>query len=213
LRPGRVFLLAVLLTGCAQPERAPEAPAREPAIAPLPALPASFESVPPCPACAAVTLTLRKDGGFLLRERVGNTEFSDFGRWTLAADGTLTLQGERERRRYAPRTNGALDDLDGGGPLLPKAAITPIRGPFRMIGLYDGTTFKDCRTGISWPVDDSRAGGSLREDYRRSAPGLAGRPALVSIDARFDEEDPAREEVHIQRIPAILSATACPAPQ
>jgi hypothetical protein len=213
LRLSRALLLAVLLSACAQPGRAPDAPAPLP-VAALPPLPASFESIAMCSTCGSVALILRKDGGFLLRERVGRSDFSDFGRWTLLADGTISLQGEREKRRYAPRADGSLDALEGGdGKLMPKATIEPIRGPFRMVGLYDGRSFKDCRTGIAWPIDDSRAGGSLREDYRKSAPGLAGQPALVAIDARFDEEDPAREEVRIQRIPAILSATACPARQ
>jgi hypothetical protein len=206
-------LLAVLLGACAQPGRAPDAPAPLP-VAALPPLPASFESVPACPTCGNVALVLRKDGGFLLRERVGRSDFSDFGRWTLLPDRTLSLQGGREKRRYAPRADGSLDALEGGdGTLLPKGAIEPIRGPFRMTGLYDGRTFKDCRTGLAWPLDDSRAGGSLREQYLKSPPGLAGQPALVAIDARFDEEDPAREEVRILRLPAILSATACPAAQ
>ena len=41
----------------------------------------------------------------------------------------------------------------------------------------------------------------------------AGQPALAVIDARFDEKDPALEEIRIPRLPAILSATACPAAQ
>ncbi len=222
LRRFRSLLLAVLRSACAtvllgacaqQPGRAPEAPAPLP-VAALPPLPASFESVPACPSCGSVALILRKDGGFLLRERVGRSDFSDFGRWTLLADGTISLQGGREKRRYAPRADGSLDALEGGdGSLKPKGTIEPIRGPFRMTGLYDGRTFKDCRTGIAWPLDDSRAGGSLRDEYLKSAPGLAGQPALVAIDARFDEEDPSREEVRILRLPAILSATACPAAQ
>ena len=40
-----------------------------------------------------------------------------------------------------------------------------------------------------------------------------GKPALVAIDARFDEQGTAREEVHIQRIPTILPGTACPGSQ
>jgi hypothetical protein len=207
----RALLLVFLLSACAQPGRAPEAPAPLP-VAVLPPLPASFESTPACATCASVALILRKDGGFLLRERIGRSDFSDFGRWTLLPDRTISLQGAREKRRYAPRADGTLDALEGGdGTLRPKAAIEPILGPFRMTGLYDGTTFKDCRTGIAWPLDDSRAGGSLREEYLKSAPGVAGQPALVAIDARFDEEDPSREEVRILRLPAILSATACPA--
>jgi hypothetical protein len=204
---------SVLLAACAQPGRAPDAPPPLP-VAALPPLPASFESTPACATCGSVALILRKDGGFLLRERIGRSDFSDFGRWTLLPDRTISLQGGREKRRYAPRADGSLDALEGGdGTLWPKAAIEPIRGPFRMTGLYDGRTFRDCRTGIAWPLDDSRAGGSLREQYLKSAPGLAGQPALVAIDARFDEEDPSREEVRILRLPAILSATACPAAQ
>jgi len=42
---------------------------------------------------------------------------------------------------------------------VPKAAIEPIRGPFRMTGLYDGATFKDCAPA-SAGVDDSRASGA-----------------------------------------------------
>jgi len=213
LRPFRAFLLAVLLSACAQPERAPDAPAPLP-VAALPPLPASFESIPACPTCGSVALILRKDGGFLLRERVGRSDFSDFGRWSLLADGTISLQGEREKRRYAPRADGSLDALEGGGgDLMPKGAIEPIRGPFRLTGLYDGATFKDCRTGLAWPVDDSQAGGGLKREYLKTEAGMEGKPALVAIDARFDEEGTAREEVHIQRIPTILAGTACPASQ
>src|SRR5258706_6388512 len=96
LQSARAILLGacatVLLGACAQqPGRAPEAPAPLP-VAALPPLPASFESVPACPSCGSVALILRKDGGFLLRERVGRSDFSDFGRWTLLAAGTISLQ-------------------------------------------------------------------------------------------------------------------------
>ena len=212
MRLSSAFLLAALLTSCAQPGREAAAPPPPLPIATLPSLPASFESAPICPTCGGVTLTLRPDGSFLLRQRLGTSDFSDFGRWTLLADGTLSLQGERGKRRYAPRANGTLDDLEGGGgDLLPNAAVEPIRGPFRMTGLYDGATFKDCRTGITWPLDDSRAGGSLKRDYLESAAGKAGRAALVALDARLDVEgSPPREAVHVQRLPAVLSESACP---
>jgi hypothetical protein len=143
---------------------------------------------------------------------VGPSEFYDFGRWQLSgADGLLFLEGGREAARYLIAAPDTLQAQDGtqGGDLKRKPQLEDLRGPFRLNGLYDGATFKECRTGIAWPVDDSRAGGSLKQDYQKSAPGKAGKAALVSIDARF-VLDGGREEVRIQRLPAILDATACP---
>jgi hypothetical protein len=159
-----------------------------------------------------VTLTLRADGAYVVRQILGPSEFYDFGRWQLSpADGLLFLEGDRGALRYRLASPDALEAQDGvqGGDLKRVPAVEPLRGPFRLTGLYDGTTFKECRTGLAWPVDDSRAGGGLKADYRRSAPGIEGKPALVAVDARFDQEG-GREEVHIQRLPAILGATACP---
>jgi hypothetical protein len=202
-------LLATLLAGCAQVPGAPSGAAPA-ASAALDGLPATFESTQAC--CVKVTLTLRPDGAYTVRQILGPSEFYDFGRWQFsAADGLLFLEGGRDSLRYllpAPDTLKAQDGAQGGD-LKRKPAVESLRGPFRLTGLYDGTTFKECRTGLAWPVDDSRAGGSLKDDYRRSAPGMKGRPALVAIDVRFDQEG-GREEVHIQRLPAILDASACP---
>jgi len=202
-------LAAALAAGCAQGPNAPSGTSpREPVA--LGGLPASFETAQDC--CVKITLNLRPDGAYAIRQVLGPSEFYDFGRWQLSsADGLLFLEGGRDAPRYLVSTPDTLQAQDGtqGGDLKRKPQIEDLRGPFRLNGLYDGTTFKECRTGIAWPVDDSRAGGSLRQDYLKSMPGLAGKPALVSIDARF-VADGGREEVRIQRLPAILDATACP---
>ena len=202
-------LAAALAAACAQVPHAPTARApREPVA--LGALPASFETVQDC--CVKVTLNLRPDGAYAMRQVLGPSEFYDFGRWQLSsADGLLFLEGGRDAPRYLVSAPDTLQAQEGtqGGELKRKPQLEALRGPFRLDGLYDGATFKECRTGIAWPVDDSRAGGSLKQDYLRSAPGAAGKPALVSIDARF-VQDGGREEVRIQRLPAILDATACP---
>ena len=205
-----IALLAALAAGCAQGPVAPSsggAPARH---ATLPPLPASFESTQDC--CVKITLNLRPDGAYAMRQVFGPSEFYDFGRWQLSSsDGLLFLEGGRDAQRYLVSATDTLRAQDGtqGGDLKRKPQLEDLRGPFRLNGLYDGATFKECRTGIAWPVDDSRAGGSLKQDYQNSAPGKAGKPALVSIDARF-VLDGGREEVRIQRLPAILDATACP---
>jgi hypothetical protein len=206
-----VLLLA--LAACAQqPREASETPESRPIVAPLPALPATYGGASNCAGCGAVTLLLRPDGAFLLRERIGPSEFSDFGRWSRLPDGTLELQGSRDaKRRYAPRPDGSLEVLEGPGDRLRRQeGAQPIRGPFRMVGLYDGRSFRDCSTGLAWPLDESRAGAELMRAYRGSPAGAAGRPALVSIDARLENEGTAQEQIRVQRIPAVLSGSACP---
>jgi NlpE C-terminal OB domain len=204
-------LLLVLFAGCAQQPGAPDA--RNEAD-PLARLPATFENSPSCPACLRVTLTLRPDGSYAARERLASSEFYDFGRWQASQpQGILFLEGDRfGTLRYLLRSADTLSADDGvqGGDLTRRAQVEKLPGPFRLTGLYDGARFKDCRTGLAWPVDDSRAGGGLKREYLATEAGKAGKPALVAIDARFDEEGTSREEVHIQRIPAILSGSACP---
>ena len=43
--------------------------------------------------------------------------------------------------------------------------MEPLRGPFRMIGLYDGATFKECLTGLAWPLAQTRAAETLKGEF------------------------------------------------
>jgi NlpE C-terminal OB domain len=214
LRRYRSLAVLLFLAGCAQQPGEPGVAGSDGGGDPLARLPATFENVPSCPACLRVTLTLRLGGSYAVRERLASSEFYDFGRWELSrAEGLLSLEGGRfDARRYLLRSPDTLAAQQGvqGGDLKRRPEVEKLRGPFRLTGLYDGATFKDCSTGLVWPVDDSQAGGGLKREYLKTEAGMAGKPALVSIDARFDEEGTAREEVHIQRIPAILSGAACP---
>jgi hypothetical protein len=199
----------VFAAGCAS-QPSPETQQQQ-QTSPLAGLPATFANTPGCEGCLGVTLTLRPDGAYLVRERLGGSEFYDFGRWREDAGGLLLEGGRDAPRRYVLLPPDTLDSQAGtqGGNLKRQARVEPLRGPFRLTGLYDGAKFRECRTGLTWPVDDSRAAGSLKEDYLRSAAGRAGKPALVAADARF-ENDGGREEVRIQRFPAILAANNCP---
>src|SRR5512134_3259746 len=149
----------LVLAACAQAPERPATPVEEakpPAT--LGPLPATYVSQPGCPGCLAATITLRPDGGFLLRDQLGASEFYDFGRWRLA-DGTLELAGDRDKRTYPLAS------------LRRAVKVEALRGPFRMVGLYDGARFKECLTGISWGFADTRAADTLKREFQKRPRG------------------------------------------
>jgi hypothetical protein len=196
----------LLLAGCAQaPTEEKSVPAESPPAAALPALPATYVNKPGCPGCLEVTLTLRADGSYFVREILGASEFYDFGRWRHA-DGVLELVGGRDApRRYVLRES-ALDSQAGtqGGDLTRAPRLEKLRGPFRLTGLYDGATFRECRTGLAWQLDQTRAAAALKEEYLKRLE----KPALVMLDAQFEG---APEVLRVLRPAAVLNARACPA--
>jgi len=174
---------------------------------PLAALPATFANTPSCDGCLGVTLTLRPDGAYLVRERLGAAEFYDFGRWREGPQGLLLQGGRDAPRRYALQPPDTLDALEGtqGGNLLRQAKTEPLRGSFRFVGRYDGAAFRECRTGLAWPLGDSRPGERLKEELAEKK--LAA--SLVAIDGRL--EDRAGGEVLVVQRPAtLLTGERCP---
>jgi hypothetical protein len=201
-------LLLVLAVGCASSESPGEmTPERSPSPSPLAALPATFANAPSCDGCLGLTLTLRPDGAYLVRERVGGSEFYDFGRWSQRPDGLLLEGGRDAPRRYALQPPDVLDSLEGtqGGNLKRQAQVEPLRGPFRVLGTYDGKLFRECRTGLAWTLGDSRPGERLKED-------LADKKlhtSLVAIDGRFEAQG-GREVLVVQRPASLLTGERCP---
>jgi NlpE C-terminal OB domain len=175
-----------LLLGCAQPPiEAPRAPVPDKPVE-LPQLPATFVSPS---GCQAATVTLRPDGSFLLRDQLGASEFYDFGRWRLA-NGRLELAGDRDTRTYS------LANLRRA----PKVEV--LRGPFRMVGLYDGATFTECRTQLKWPLSATRAADVLKQEYVKGP----GKPALVALDAQFEGSP---ETLRVLRPASLLDKNSC----
>jgi hypothetical protein len=174
---------------------------------PLAQLPATFANTPGCEGCLALTLTLRPDGAYLVRERLGGSEFYDFGRWRADADGLLLEGGRDAPRRYALLPPDTLDSLAGtpGGNLRRQAQIEALRGPFRVVGRYDGSAFRECRTGLAWPLGESRPGERLKEELAEKK--LAA--SLVAIDGRF-EPQAGREVLVVQRPATLLTGERCP---
>ena len=182
--------MVILLLGCAQRPPAQDEEEKASAPEPLPPLPVTYVSDAGCPGCLAVTLTLRPDGGYLLRDQLGASEFYDFGRWRYV-DGVLHLAGERDARRYQLRH------------LRKSAEVEQLRGPFRMVGLYDGDTFKECLTGIAWRLADTRAAQTLKGELLKGQ----GSAVLVALDAQLEGTP---EMLRVFRPAAVLDAGSCP---
>jgi hypothetical protein len=179
---------ALLAAACASPPAVKDR--AKPPPEPLPPLPATFINDPDCPGCLAVTLTLRPDGAYLVRDRLGASEFYDFGRWRYA-DGTLELAGGRDTRRYP------LESLRNS------LQVERLRGPFRLVGVYDGATFKECRTGVAWRLADTRAAKLLQEEVSKQESS----PALVALDAQLEGTP---ETLRVFRPATVLDARSCP---
>ncbi|HJS77469.1 MAG TPA: hypothetical protein VJ778_08675 [Burkholderiales bacterium] len=188
-RFSRWVAAAVFVAACAQQQPAPRDEPEPPPQA-LPPLPATLVDEPDCPGCLAVTLTLRPDGAYLLRDQLGASEFYDFGRWRYA-DGVLELTGDRDTRRYR------LEKLKKS------SQIEQLRGPFRMVGVYDGATFKECRTGLAWRLTDTRAAQALKGEVVKAQ----GNQVLVALDAQFEGSP---EMLQVFRPAAVLDARGCP---
>jgi hypothetical protein len=205
-----VFFLVLLAACAAQPGR--EVPQQTaPQASPIAQLPASFANTPGCDGCLALALTLRPDGAYLVRERLGGSEFYDFGRWREEADG-LVLEGGRDApRRYALVPPDLLDSLAGtpGGNLRRQAQIESLRGPFRVVGRYDGAAFRECRTGLAWPLGESRPGDRLKEQFAELRADKKLAETLVAIDGRF-EPQAGREVLVVQRQATLLTGQRCP---
>jgi hypothetical protein len=153
-------------------------------------LPATYVNDADCPGCLEVTLTLRPDGAYLLRDQLGASEFYDFGRWRYA-EGVLELAGDRDTRRYPLRN------------FRQRAQVEPLRGPFRMVGRYDGSTFRECRTGIAWPLAPTRAAETLKEEFVKGQ----GATVLVALDAQLEGKP---EVLRVFRPASLLDARSCP---
>ena len=182
--------MAVLLLAACAREPAPRQESKPPPPPALPPLPATLVHEPECPGCLAVTMTLRPDGAFLLRDQLGASEFYDFGRWRYA-EGTLELAGDRDTRRYELKN------------LRETPQVERLRGPFRLVGVYDGAMFKECRTGLAWKLADTRAAEGLKDQIVKAQ----GNPVLVALDAQFEGSP---EVLRVFRPPAVLDARACP---
>src|SRR5580765_7799207 len=192
-----------LLLACCGPAMAASA---------LGSLPATFSGVLPCADCTGiqVQLNLLPESAYVqrmtYRRDAHDDSWYELGAWSLLSDGrTLLLTGDREGGAYwAVTATGALRKLDREGnridsnlpyELSRRPRLESIEPRAKMQGMFrylaDAARFRECRSGLQWPVAMSEDYLALEKAYgaRRTAPGAE---LLVSLNGRV-EQRPRRE--------------------
>jgi len=199
-----VFALLALTLRCAPACAAPDAAKVTGAGSTL-ALPATYAGLLPCGDCVGirVQLNLLPGGAYMERMtylREGRDDgYYDLGAWSLSGDGTITLHGGREGdARWAVKDARTLRKLDRRGrsiessppsELRRSAGVEPMEPRVKLSGMFrymaDAARFRDCGSGLQWPVEMSGDYRTLERVYiaRRTAPGAE---LLVSLQARIE---------------------------
>ena len=172
---------------------------------PLGALPATYTGLIPCADCAGIRYQIDLLPGSAFAQRMsylrnGRDEtYYELGAWSLSADGrTLVLDGGRDVSFWALHDAKTLRKLDvQGDPIVSTlpyelrrtTGVPPVEPRLRLQGMFriraDAPRFRDCRSGLEWPVARSDDFPALERAYaeRRSGPGAELR---VTFDARIE---------------------------
>ncbi len=210
------LLLAVLpAAGCGEADRHTADVTASPAPAPAPGL---WQGTFPCTDCPGidVTLWLRPDGGFFLRQHYladdGDERYYALGRWVWDEEqAVLRLRGSGPERWFERTTDGRLamqvpsdlpHRLERRGDLVPFTDTVTVEGEYEGAG----RRFRECRSGLAWPV--ARAG-----DYRRLVHQYGrvprGELALLTIRGRLEPTDDG-ETLVIEELVQLKPGRGCP---
>jgi copper homeostasis protein (lipoprotein) len=210
------------------------APRRE-RVAPRPGIAGTYEGFLPCADCAGIRyqLNLLADGAYMQRMtylRDGHDDsFYEVGGWSLSPHARiLTLDGGRNGNAYwAVRDRGTLLKLDGAGnpirssapyELERRAELEPMEPRLKLSGMFryvaDAPRFRECRSGLEWPVAMSDDYAALERAYGRHRPE-PGADLLVSVkgrvEARSRMEGPgAQTALVVEKFLAAKPGESCP---
>jgi heat shock protein HslJ len=168
--------------------------------------PATFTGLLPCADCPGIRyqINLLPGGAYMLRRtylRDGHDDsYYELGAWSLSGEGgTITLGGGREGNDYwAVVDTQTLRKLDKKGrpidsklpyDLTRAPAVEPIEPRLKLSGMFrymaDAARFRECRSGLEWPVAMSHDYLALERSY--AARAEPGSDLLVSLRGRIEE--------------------------
>lgn len=165
-------------------------------------LPASFEGVLPCGNCEGIEtrITLRPDNTYFMSKtylgKDGPNKSNDLGRWLISQFGKiLILKGQRSEIQYFRYTSPnelTMLDLDARTIFSPlnytlsraknvaefNLKLFPLNGLFKYQA--DAGRFKECVSGLDFPVAQSGENAKLEAAYSAQALG-AGQAIFASV--------------------------------
>jgi copper homeostasis protein (lipoprotein) len=203
----------------------------EPARTPMPqTLAGVYSGEFPCSNCASIeaTLWLRADGAFVLRQKLfddaaapsdasrGPSTTYGLGHWSwddVAAE--VVLRGRGPERRLAVGDDGALE-LRVASPVEHVLARDVTAPPFNDRLVLDGesavsengASFKECSTGLTFPIADAGAYRELRRKYRTM--NARGKVALTTVEGHLVQSaSTTSERLVVDKFIAIKPGTGC----
>jgi copper homeostasis protein (lipoprotein) len=168
-------------------------------------LPATFVGLVPCSDCVGTRYRIDLLPGNAYIQRVtylretNDASYYEIGAWSLSGDRRLTLEPGRGSKSYWGVGAGTLHQLGARGEPIdsrPAYELTRISDPDPMVprvelsGMFrymaDASRFRDCRSGLEWPVSMSDDYQALERAHtsRRSSPGSE---LLVSLRGRIED--------------------------
>jgi uncharacterized lipoprotein YbaY/heat shock protein HslJ/uncharacterized lipoprotein NlpE involved in copper resistance len=202
---GRVGKVAIIMhrAPAVRVDREPEAPPE--AGSPLGRLPATFVGLLPCVDCVGLRYQINLMPGHAYMQKSthlrdgSDQSFYELGVWSLSDDDhTLTLDGGRRSPARWVVQGASLRKLDAAGhpiegdpshELTRRASVEPMEPRVRLTGMFsymaDAARFRDCKTGLRWPVDMSGDYRALERAYtaRRRKPGAE---LMASVEGRLE---------------------------
>ncbi len=191
----------------------------------------------PCADCRSrnLTVTLFADKTFRLKrvsigvQGGGNKTEYDLGRWSGKGDRLVLNNGQKwpmqfryvsgkEIRMLDQRGNEIVSKLDYS--LRKTSFVDMLSGPMTMNGMFrymaDAFTFRECKTGKSYPLVFQSPNVSVERQYLALRPG-AGKPLLATLKGRFVMRKPEagaapREHIIVQKFKRFWPGGTCKNP-
>jgi hypothetical protein len=194
-------------------------------------LPGVYSGEFPCSNCAAIeaTLWLRPDGRFFLRQKFVDDAANappqapsatyGLGRWSWDEISAETvLRGAGPERRLSVRDDTRLE-LRVASPLEHVLARDTTEPRFEDRLTLDGesaltergATFKECLTGLTFPVAETGAYRDLRRHHRTM--NARGKVALTSVEAHLvavEGSSPPSERLVVDELLGLKPGKGCP---
>lgn len=213
-----ISILALGVAACGGGDGTPQDDGRAAAPAPRPGL---WQGRFPCADCPGieVTLWLRPDGAFFLRQHYladdgGGERYYGIGRWVWdEAEPALRLRSGGPERVYDHPEPGLLTmrvasdlahRLERSGDLVPFTDTIMLEGEYRVAG--GERRFRECRSGLAWPIVP-------RGDYRRLLHQYGrvprGEDALATVRGRLEQTE-GGDVLLVQELVQLQPGRRCP---